>query len=101
MVAPADILASTGDLRDELRDDAAAGVARAAETALEWIRERTPVDTGYLQSRWQVIDAGAGGFTIENDCEYFWYVYGRNVDFAALVDELPEVIAAALSQELA
>ena len=88
-------------LRVEIAAGIAEGVDEAAEDILEFARMITPVVSGNLQEGWVIVEADEGGYVLENDVEYFWYVYGRNMDFRIEVDGIPEKIAETLAARLA
>ena len=46
----------------------------------KFAKERTPVDTGYMKSRWRILNS-ADGWRVVNDAEYAEYVeLGRTGD---------------------
>lgn len=75
----------------------AAGVPFEEED-LALIERATPVDSGWLVSRWKI---GAGGFSLENDADYAAYVeFAHHTRSGSVVpgqefvlDSLPELYA--------
>lgn len=57
----------------DIQNDIDKVIKEVGEEALSRVKDRTPVRTGYAQSRWEMTSDDQG-FTLENDAEYISYL---------------------------
>lgn len=57
----------------DIQNDIDKVIQEVGKEALKRVKERTPVDTGYAQSRWE-LSVDDNGFTLENDADYISYL---------------------------
>jgi hypothetical protein len=98
--------ASVKDFGGAARAAVEATMKRAATEAFERIWDRTPVDTGYARSRWQMVKTSAGlGYVISNDAPYIVrleYGYSQQAPQGMVRitgAEWPEIVAWAARKE--
>lgn len=57
----------------DIQNDIDTVIKEVGQEALKRVKERTPVRTGYAQSRWEM-NSDNQGFTLENDADYISYL---------------------------